>query len=40
MKIICQTRGPFAASLAMIKALCPINIILDIIEKGIRRVSN
>ena len=28
-------RGSFAASLAMMKALCPTNIILDIIEKGV-----
>ena len=34
-----QTRGPFAASLAMIKTLCPTNTILDIIEEVIRRVS-
>ena len=33
------TRGPFAASLAMIKTLCSTNTILDIIEKVIRRVS-
>ena len=34
------TRGQFAVLLAMIKAFCPTNIILDIIEKGIRRVSS
>ena len=38
-KRIIITRGPFAASLAMIKTLRPTNTILNIIEKVIRRVA-
>ena len=33
-------RGTFAAFLAMIHALCPTNIIPDIIGKGFKRVSS
>ena len=36
----CIHRGPFAAWHAMVKAYYPTNIILDIIEKGIGRVSS
>ena len=32
-----DTRGPFAVSLAMIKAFCPTNTILDTIEKALEK---
>ena len=34
------TRGPYAALFALINVHSPTNIILDIIAKGIRRVSS
>ena len=33
--IVITTKGPFAASIKMIKAPCPTNIMLDIIERSL-----